>query len=447
MKNKNIQILTFGFLVLLLSAPLVHAKSAIVGDIILLGDVQRGGHKLVNDASIFEGDSIRTEKGSGGVIRVAQGRVEIGESSEIEVVRQNPLKIVLKSGRLAVNFPKGTPLEIVTPQLEVHPSSDEKNISAVINATPQTEDRFQSRSGDFTVIERQKNGKTSHLMAGQIIVAALLPAYVAASPGALEPIPSPQGPVVGTQIASLTQIAGDVRVARAATPNNFARVAPTPNTGLGTNDFVRTLNGRATVTFSDQSVITLIEGTTIKVVQQMMANTVTTRVTQYIGSIWFNITRRTGTQTTLETPTAVAAIRGTQGTQDVPNDSQSTHALNEGLEQVTENVTSQSVTLRAGQQVTAIRGVGFGTILSLTAAIAQPLVAANQATPGQAQNGLTAQGTGVATTSTITTVAIVSATAVAATVGIVAAVVPVTVRKTPPADGTSPTPLNPPGGG
>jgi hypothetical protein len=445
MKNKNIQILAFGFLVLLLSAPLVHAKSAIVGDIILLGDVQRSGHKLVNDASVFEGDSIRTEKRSGGVIRVAEGRVEIGESSEIEVVRQNPLKIVLKAGTLAVNFPKGTPLEIVTPQLEVHPSSGEKNISAVINAIPQMEDRFQSRSGDFTVIERQKNGKTSHIMAGQIIVAALLPAVVVASPNALEPIPAPQGPLGGMQIATLDQAAGDVRIARAATPNNFARVAK--DAALAANDFVRTLNGRATVKFTDNSVITLIEGTTIKIAQQVMANTITRRISQYVGSMWFNITRSAGTQTTLETPTAVAAIRGTQGTQDVPNEFESTHALNEGLEQITESVTSQSVTLRAGQQVRVIKGIGFGTILSLTAAIAQPLVAANQATPGQAQNGLTAQGTGIATTSTITTIAVVSATAVAATVGIVAAVVPVTVRKTPPADGTSPTPLNPPGGG
>src|SRR6185369_13115052 len=193
---------------------------------------------------------------------------------------------------------KGTPLEIVTPQLEVHPSSGEKNLSAVINATPQTEDRFQSRSGDFTVIERQKNGKTSHLVAGQIIVAALLPAVVAASAGALDPIPAPQGPLGGQQIATIDQAAGDVRIARAATPNNFARVAK--DAGLAANDFVRTLNGRATVKFMDNSVITLIEGTTIKVAQQVMANSTTRRISQYIGSIWFNTTRSTGTQTTLE---------------------------------------------------------------------------------------------------------------------------------------------------
>jgi hypothetical protein len=66
--------------------------------------------------------------------------------------------------------------------------------------------------------------------------------------------------------------------------------------GLAANDFVRTLNGRATVQFaSDNSVITLTEGTTIQVQQQMRAGTIQRRVTQYIGSLWFNITRVTGT--------------------------------------------------------------------------------------------------------------------------------------------------------
>ena len=184
MKNRTIQTITLGLIVSILIASPAYAKSTIVGDIILLGNVERSGHKLLNDASVFEGDSIRTDKDSGGVLRVAGGRLEIGESSEIEVLRQNPLKIALKTGTLGLNFPKGTVLEIETPQLEVYSSPGDKSLSAVVNATPKTEDRFQSRSGDFRVIERQKNGKTSHIMPGQIIVAALLPA-VALSPAAL----------------------------------------------------------------------------------------------------------------------------------------------------------------------------------------------------------------------------------------------------------------------
>ena len=80
----------------------VQAKSTVVGDLILLGSVERSGQKLTNDTSVFEGDSIRTQKASGGVLTIARGRVEIGESSEVEVVRQNPLRIVVKSGTISV---------------------------------------------------------------------------------------------------------------------------------------------------------------------------------------------------------------------------------------------------------------------------------------------------------------------------------------------------------
>src|SRR5205814_9233680 len=104
------------------------AQATIVGDLILLGSVERSGQKLTNDTSIFAGDSIRTQKASGGVLRVAHGRVEIGESSEVEVVRQNPLRIVVKSGTIAFNFPSDTPLEIVTPQLEVDPNISGGNL-------------------------------------------------------------------------------------------------------------------------------------------------------------------------------------------------------------------------------------------------------------------------------------------------------------------------------
>src|SRR5207302_7274926 len=123
--------------------------------------------------------------------------------------------------------------------------------------------------------------------------------------------------------------------------------------------------GRATVKFVDESLITLSEGTIVQIQQQMQAGTLQRRLTQAIGNLWFSITKAAGTQTTLETPTAVAAIRGTEGTQDVPNFTQSTHALAEGLEQITEVVTQQSVTLRPGQRVTAFRGIGFSAITAL----------------------------------------------------------------------------------
>ena len=176
------------FLVLGLAAPQAHAKSAVAGDIIVLGSVERSGRKLVNDTSVFEGDWIRTAKDSGGVLRIGQSRVEIGESSEMEVVRQTPLRIALKSGSIAFNFPKDTAFEIVTPQLEVRPDTGEGNFSGIVTARPEKEDRVQSRNGRFTILERQKNGAANHIMPEQILVAALF----------LDP---PQRPLGGPQIA------------------------------------------------------------------------------------------------------------------------------------------------------------------------------------------------------------------------------------------------------
>src|SRR6516162_4826914 len=194
MKNNLIYKFTLTVLLLITAAVSVEAK-AVVGDIILQGTVLRSGQQLSNDTSVFEGDSIRTEKASGGVLRVAHGRVEIAESSEVEVVRQNPLKIVVKSGTIAFNFPAETALEIVSPQLDVHPNLSNGVLSGIVTATPQTEDRVQSRSGNFTVVERQKDGSANHIVPGQIVVAALLPA-VRFSTDMADPIsPAPQGPL------------------------------------------------------------------------------------------------------------------------------------------------------------------------------------------------------------------------------------------------------------
>src|SRR5215831_1260001 len=386
MKNSLVRNFIFTVVALTLAASAAQAKASVVGDIILQGKVERSGQLLATDTSVFEGDSIRTAKASGGVLRIANGRVEIGESCEIEIVRHKPLRIVLKSGTLAFNFPPDAAVEIATPQLEVHPNAGDGNLSGVVTATPQTEDRVQSRNGQFTVVEKQKNGAANHIMPGQILVAALIPT-VRLSMAVADPVPpAPQGPIGGAAVANLTAIQPDVRVARVATPTNYARVNTTPFP-LANGDFVKTLNGRATITFDDRSVLTLSEGTTIQIQQRMQAGTISRRITQAIGSMWFSITRAAGTQTTLETPTAVAAIRGTEGTQDVPNDTQSTHALNDGVERITEVVTSQSVTIRSGQRVTAIRGVGFTPVVALLAAIAQPAVGTAGGGPGAGGGG------------------------------------------------------------
>src|SRR5438132_9684241 len=282
---------------------------------------------------------------------------------------------------------------------------------------------------------------------------------------------SPQGPLGGPQVAVIENLQGDVRVARVALRGNVTRVNATdsngltrvtaPGLGLANGDIIQTLQGRADIRFSDQSIITLDAGTTVTITERRAAGGIQRTIQQFIGYIWFNIQSVTGTTTTLQTPTAVAAIRGTEGTEEVPNPNQSTHSLNEGVEQVTEIVTQQSVIVRSGQRVTAIRGVGFAPILGLAALIPKPGVgagggggaggvggAAGGAAPGAAGGAAaatTAAAGTVAAGATVSTVVSVVAASVSAGALVTAAVIPaVTHKKEKPTPGHGP--LNPPGG-
>src|SRR5262249_38533486 len=152
------------------------------------------------------------------------------------------------------------------------------------------------------------------------LVMPMLPAPVTTEAAA----PAPQGPIAGPQIAIIDLLEGDVRVGRAATREIQTRITAT-NFGLGNGDLLRTLNGRAHVLFNDRSTITLEQGTTVIVQEQPSQGGILRSIQQTIGNMWFNIQRVTGTRTNLSTPTAVAAIRGTEGLQEVPNDTQSTH--------------------------------------------------------------------------------------------------------------------------
>lgn len=448
---KPIKNLILTLVALFLFIPQIHAKSTPLGDIILLGNVERSGTRLTNDTSLFAGDSLRTHKSSGGVLRVARGRIEIGELTDVEVVSANPLKVVLKTGSIAFNFPRATFVEIVTPQLEVHAVPGSEPISGSITAAPHQEDRIRSRSGSFTILEREKDGSTNRIKAGEVLVASLQ-AAVPVSTAVLAALPAPQGPLAGPQIAVIQTFSGDVRVARSQAANNYARVMAA-GLGLASGDWVKTLQGGgADIVFNDTSNITLTPGTIVQIQEQMQPGGLNRRISQFIGNLWFNIQRVSGNQTTLETPTAVAAIRGTQGMQDVPNDNQSTHALNEGVEQITELVTQQSVTIAAGQQVTAIRGVGFTPIVALLAAIAQPVVGGGGAAGGGgnaagAAGAATGAATGIATVTTVSTIGSAAAAAIGAGSGILSAIlVPLAARAAePPASASAP--LNPPGGG
>jgi hypothetical protein len=183
-----------------------------------------------------------------------------------------------------------------------------------------------------------------------------------------------QGPLGGPVIALIANFSGFVQVSRAATPQNKTRITQL-NFQLANGDTVQTLAGQAEIRFNDASIVTMNPGTIVVVSERQVAGGIQRTISQILGNLWFNITKATGAGgTTLQTPTAVAAIRGTIGTQDVPNPDQSTHALQEGLEQITENVTQQSIVLRPGQRVTAIRGIGFTPVVAIIGALIQPVI-------------------------------------------------------------------------
>jgi hypothetical protein len=284
---------------------------------------------------------------------------------------------------------------------------------------------------------------------------------------------SAQGPLGGPQIAVIESLQGDVRVGRAVLRTNVTRVNATgpglangftrvsaPGLRLASGDIVQTLQGKADIRFSDQSIITLDVGTTVTISERPAAGGIQRTIQQFIGYIWFNFQHVNGTATTLQTPTAVAAIRGTEGTEEVPNDNQSTHSLNEGVEQLTELVTRQSGTIRSGQRITAIRGVGFAPIIGLAALIPKPGVAAGggggvagggaagaaggAATGAATATAATAAAGGAAAASSTAAVSVVAASVTAGAL-VTAAVIPV-VTHTKEKPSTGHAPLNPPGG-
>ena len=412
------------------------ATSAPVGDILLLGRVERSGRPLSNETTLFEGDSIRTHGDGRGVLRLGKGRLELGPSTDLEIVTAQPLRLILRAGALGFNFPAGTEFEIITPQLEVRPGPDRENVSGEILAVPEDEDRVESRKGLLSVLERQEYGASRRVEAGEVLIASLVPTV---SIPVAEPTFSP--PQAGSQIAQFEAVEGDVRLTRVNT--TLTNRVENPGVPLFSGDTVSTLQGRADILFTDQSLINLDVGTTVVIEEQQQPTGILRRIGQTLGSLWFDIQQVAGTETELTTPTAVAAIRGTEGRQLVPNDTQSTHALTEGIQDITENITQQTVTITDGQQVTAIRGVGFGPIVVAAAALLArgPI----PGTGGGAAGGAAGAAAGAAT-STVSTIATVAAATVAPIGGgIAAAVIAATVE--PDRTASASAPLNFPGGG
>ena len=459
MKNKT-ALLQLGFLfTLLICSESVFAKGTPVGDITLIGRVERAGQRLINDTTLFEGDTLRTLADSGGVVRIGRGRLDLEQNSEVEIVSEKPLKIVLKNGGLRFNFPVGTDFEIITPQLDIHPALGTGSYSGTVTAQANKVERVTSRSGRYSILEREEGGDTNTIHEGQVLIASLV----------LPALPQAGNPAIVATITDLSPAGtAQVNVGRAGTRADNYSIRATVGLGLGSGDRVRSLQGNARIQFrSDGSVITLRPGTQVTIVEQMQQGGLFRSLSQVAGSLYFSIARLTsgGTPTRLSTPTAVAAIRGTEGENtDEPNST--TFALRDGEENITENLTGANVTIRGGQTVTAIRGVGFSAITALLAAIGPSVGGAGPGGAGGAGGGgaggagggaagggaggaggagggVAGAGTGAVTTTTTAAATAAStistvATAAIATVAPTTAAILVTVREETTASASGP---------
>jgi hypothetical protein len=257
-----------------------------------------------------------------------------------------------------------------------------------------------------------------------------------------------QGPLGGPQIAVIENLQGFVQVARAATPLNPMRVSQL-NFALANGDKVQTLAGMAQIRFTDASILVMNPGTVVIITERQVAGGIQRTISQFLGTLWFNISKAAGT-TTLQTPTAVAAIRGTTGTHDVPNPDQSTHALQEGLEQITEIVTQQSVLLRPGQRITAIHAVGFTPAVAIIGALRQPVIGGGGSGAAGGAGGAAGAASGAAASASVTAATTVTSLAasitsigISAGAAVVTATIPLTVSNGNGKSGTTPPP---PGG-
>jgi hypothetical protein len=96
--------------------------------------------------------------------------------------------------------------------------------------------------------------------------------WLTASPATATAAAPGQGPLGGPQIATLTALSGDIRLARAAATANRLQVSDrSAGLGLANGDIVQTLRGRAEIRFNDSSVVKLFEGTVVVVQERFPA--------------------------------------------------------------------------------------------------------------------------------------------------------------------------------
>jgi hypothetical protein len=128
------------------------------------------------------------------------------------------------------------------------------------------------------------------------------------------------------QIASLTEFSGTVIVQS----RGDWGVKPEKGLPLYSKDKVVTRTGTAVVTFNDGAVFEIRANTHLLIEEQKKTSTITRNVLLLLGKVLFKTGKGSSTQTHLQTPTAIAGLRGTAGTLSIGVDGRSYIQFTEG---------------------------------------------------------------------------------------------------------------------
>jgi len=189
-------------------------------------------------------------------------------------------------------------------------------------------------------------------------------------------------------LATLTLMEGDVKIERQG------KVIPAgEGQALLDKDKVLTAKGRAEIQFTDGTTVRASEQTRVGIAQGPKEGGLLRTIEVTLGNLWFKVNKATqvaDARTEFQTPTAVAAVRGTEGEIGVAADGHSQFALSTGaLDVRNKDGVGRAQRITANQMVAVARGKAASTPVPYTPKPA-PLI--RNLAPGERGHGAEARG-------------------------------------------------------
>jgi hypothetical protein len=188
-------------------------------------------------------------------------------------------------------------------------------------------------------------GKTAQGLA----TAAIILAGLAGLGWTLVTLPPP------ATLATLTLMEGDVKIERQGKV-----ISASEGQSLQNKDKILTAKGRTEIQFTDGTTLRASEETRVGISQGPKGSGLLRSIELTLGNLWFKVNKATqvvDSGTEFLTPTAVAAVRGTEGEIGVAPDGHSQFALSTGaLEVRSKDGVGRAQRITANQMVAVARG-------------------------------------------------------------------------------------------